>query len=441
MLARDMGNIRRTLWGVALACALIACSSDETTTLRDAAPRPSDGGAGSDLDAASEEREPDATAHTPDADVAEPDAQVDLPDASTGMHPRLADLADETALDLGAFECSEPAAEGEGQCRAVTDYSGLIYDSVSHQLLMFGGGHATTMTDTIFAFDLSGSLTWRELYEPTPCELMVASNLDAELGAWNMGRSGPYPRPLAIHSYDLNAFSPERNHFILISRSFTGGYCNTVGNDVGGPIAHYGLATGAWSFSDAEPSASIAASERDPITGLIVVLGNDGLKLYDPVAEAYAIDVEALDDAQGGGFDVASLGYANHLVYFPPSDTFYYFMRGQPVEVIALKLDRDMPERSTLELVASDGPSSPHEEPGYDYDAVNEVIGGGVHDNRFYAFDPATASWTEHAIQGAAPGSQAFHALGFDPVSNVFVFRSDAGTGQHTWAFRLRNAP
>lgn len=421
MLARDMGKRCRTFWGFSIACALAACSEDGAATPRDAA-TPSD--AATLADGAAED---------------EPDAQIDLPDASTEMHPRFASLADENAIDLGAFDCSEPTGEGEGQCRAVTDYSGLVYDSVSHQLLMFGGGHATTMTDTIFAFDLNDTLRWTELYEPTPCDVMVAGNLDAELGAWNMGTSGPYPRPLSIHSYDLNAFSPERNQLVLISRSFTGGYCNTVGNDVGGPIAHYGLSTGAWSFSTTEPSHTIAASELDPTTGLIVVLGSDGLKLYDPVSETYASEVESLDHAQGGSFDVTALGYANHLVYFPPNDTFYYFMRGQPVDVVALKLDRAAPEQSTLELLATEGPSSPHEEPGYDYDSANAIIGGGVHDNHFYAFDPATASWTEHAIQGDAPGTQAFHALGYDPVSNVFVFRSDSSTGQHTWAFRLRS--
>jgi hypothetical protein len=106
--------------------------------------------------------------------------------------------------------------------------------------------------------------------------------------------------------------------------------------------------------------------------------------------------------------------------------------------VIALTLDRADPASSTLETVATDGPSSPHDEPGYDYDSVNAIIGGGVHENTFYAYDPITSMWSSHAIQGAAPGTQAFHALGYDPVSNVFVFRSDSGTGQHTWAFRLR---
>ena len=456
MLGNCMGNNRRALWGLAFASILVACSSgdDESSEALDAATQAGDGGAGAAAGEGGEggtagvAGEPNAgSGGAPETDsgidASEPleDAAVDESDAAVVMHPRLMELADETAIDLGEFDCRAPTDENEGQCRAVTDYSGLVYDDVGHQFLMFGGGHATTMTDTIFAFDLDDSLSWSELYEPTPCDQMIASNLDAELGAWNMGASGPYPRPLSIHSYDLNAFAPDQNEFILISRSFTGGYCNTVGNDVGGPIAHYGMASGAWSFSDAEPSHTIASSERDPVSGLIVVLGSDGLKLYDPIARRYTDEIETVANAQGGTFDINSLGYANHMVYFPPNDTFYYFMRGQPVEVIALKLDRAAPASSTLELVASEGTSSPHEEPGYDYDAVNELIGGGVHNDNFYTFDPLTSSWSQHAIQGASPGTHAFHALGYDPVNNVFVFRSDASTGQHTWAFRLRNAP
>lgn len=426
-----MGNVAKTFWGVALICGAYACSSDDTTST------PQD-----DAQVSSDAATNDAAIASPDAATIE-DAGVvppDPPDAATDAHPRFAELADETAIDLGAFACTAPGDEEDGWCRAVTDYSGLVYDSVDHRLLMFGGGHATTMTDTIFAFDLDESLTWSELYEPTPCDQMVAGNLDAELGAWKAGSSGPYPRPLSIHSYDLNAFSPERDQFIMLSRSFTGGICNTVGNDVGGPIAHYGMSTGQWTFTEAAPSRTIAASELDPTTGLIVVLGSDGLKVYDPTAESYVAEFEALDDAQGGAFDVPNLGYANHMVYFPPTDAFYYFMRGQPVEVVALKLDRAAPERSTLELLATEGPSSPHDEPGYDYDAVNEIIGGGVHEGSFYAFDPRTATWTQHAIQGASPGTQAFHALGYDPISNVFVFRSDTSGDQHTYAFRLHGA-
>ena len=443
---------REIVWGAALGLGLlVACSDESANGVADASTNTGGSGGGSGgagaMDAAmaggsggSGGTTAMRDAATIDAaDSSEDDAAIDEGDAAVlSPHPQLAELEPGEAVDLGAFDCTAPNEEEPGWCRAVTDYSGLVYDGVQHQLLMFGGGHATTMTDTIFTFDLDDTLRWSELYEPTPCELMVASNLDAELGAWNMGSSGPYPRPLAVHTYDLNAFSPEQNEFIMISRSFTGGYCNTVGNDVGGPIAHYDLEQGTWSFSDVEPSASIATSERDPMTGLIVVLGSDGLKLYDPSARTYTDEVESLADAAGGSFDVPSLGYANHLVYFPPTDTFYYFMRGQPVQVVALKLNRAAPASSTLERIATEGPTSPHEEPGYDYDSVNRVIGGGVHDDTFYELDPMSGRWTAHPITGAQPGSQAFHAIAYDPASHVFVFRSTDATGEHSWAFRLR---
>ena len=54
----------------------------------------------------------------------------------------------------------------------MTDYSGFVYDPKNHQMLAFGGGHATTMTDAIVALPLGGDLVWKSLYQPTPCMLM-----------------------------------------------------------------------------------------------------------------------------------------------------------------------------------------------------------------------------------------------------------------------------
>jgi hypothetical protein len=39
------------------------------------------------------------------------------------------------------------------------------------------------------------------------------------------------------------------------------------------------------------------------------------------------------------------------------------------------------------------------------------------------------------AIQGGAPGSQAFHAITYDDVNNVYVFVTDR---RETWAYRYR---
>ena len=47
--------------------------------------------------------------------------------------------------------------------------------------------------------------------------------------------------------------------------------------------------------------------------------------------------------------------------------------------------------------------------------------------------------WTSHPItKGGSPGTQAFHAIAYDPVDNVFVFVTDYNSGRHTWAYRLK---
>ncbi len=360
------------------------------------------------------------------------------------ISPRLAGLADNTGLDLGKFTCTDP--DGSDNCARVTDYSGLVYDSNAHQLLMFGGGHATTMTDTVFAFDLTTSLAWRELYLPTPCAKMISSNLDTPTGAWKSGTSGPYPRPLAAHTYDLLAFAPVQNEFVMISRLFNGGYCSTVGNDVGGPVAHFDLDAQTWSFTTAHPvgGSTIDASELDPVSGKVLIFGGQGLGFYDLTTRLFTLNVDALNGgtlktSQGGTADLSALGYANDLVYFPPTDTFYYFARGSPVVTYALKLNRANLTASTLDRVTTTGPTSDHQNPGYSYDSLNQIIGGGIENDHIFIFEPPTNTWASHAINGGSPGTQAFLAIGYDPVNNVFVFVNDYASGQHTWAYRYKN--
>ena len=358
-------------------------------------------------------------------------------------NPMLADLGDDTARDLGRFECETVDGEEDGLCRRATDYSGMVYDPGNHQILSFGGGHSTTMTDAIHALDLGGSLTWNDLYPPTPCAEMTAENLDEDNGAWQTGPQGPFPRPVSTHTYDMLAVDPERDEFIVVSRVGSGGYCNPVGNDIGGKIAHFDLEAGSWSFSPSaegstyELAVDFPGGERDPMSGLIVLLSRQGLSVYDPETREYTHVDGALADSTGGVTDISQIGYANHLVYFPPDDTFYLFARGTPVEVYALHFDRDQIEMSTVDHVPSTGPTSSHGEPGYDYDSQNQIIGGAVQDSTFYAFDPGTATWEAHPMHGGTPGNQAFHALAYDPVDNVFIFVTDYDSGQKTWAYRL----
>ncbi|MBK8241090.1 MAG: hypothetical protein IPK74_36710 [Deltaproteobacteria bacterium] len=356
-------------------------------------------------------------------------------------NPLFADLADETVIDLGPFACEPVPGEEPTLCIRTTDYSGMVYDPHRHQMLAFGGGHSTTMTDAIHAFDLA-TATWSDLYPPTACDAMTAANLDADAGAWTMGR-GPYPRPVSTHTYDMLAVSPMIDEFLVISRNFSGGYCNAVGNDIGGKIAHFDRAGGSWSFSPMAQGASydlgvnLPGSEPDPVSGRIVLFGGGGLASYDPATRVYTqhVDTYAGDNGNLGSLD--GIGYANHLVYFPPDDRFYLFAHGSQ-SVWALAYDRDAPAQSVAERLDTSGPS-PGDELGFDYDARNHVIGGGVRDGVFYAFDPFDATWSSHVIQGGNPGTLAFHALAYDAVDNVYVFIASPDSGAHTWAFRLAN--
>jgi hypothetical protein len=217
-----------------------------------------------------------------------------------------------------------------------------------------------------------------------------------------------------------------------------------VGNDIGGKIAHFDRSAGTWSFSPSakgstnELAVNIPGSDPDPRSGNIVLFSSAGLSLYEPKTRVFTHVSDTLKDSMGNASPVDGTGYANHLVYFPPDDKFYYFKRGTPVEVYALAFNRATPASSTVEHIISSGPTSSHQEPGYDYDATNKIIGGGVQGNMFYAFDPTKKTWTSHPMNGGMPGSQAFHAIAYDPVDNVFIFITDYPSGQKTWAYRLK---
>jgi hypothetical protein len=381
-------------------------------------------------DADAQDPPPDTESDGPDASDAPYDPY--LPDTDAVPNPTLEDLADNTALDLGPTNLV--GAEDESyNADAVTDYSGFVYDANHHLMLMFGGGHATTYTDSVYAFNFD-TLAWEALYPPTPASMMVCSNFSNDLGGWLSGPEGPYPRPAARHTYDMLE-APTGHPQFLVLRTGGGGneQVDTCEYYWGGvSYALYNLEGGTWDFLD-NPTWSGGygdeAAEFDPDSGLVVMFGRPGLFLYDP--ETRTTSTALTDDDMG----YPDLGYANELVYYPPNRNMYYFNRNAST-VWELVLDRADFSRSTFSELATTGTYPPHGEPGYDYDEANQVIGGAVHENAFYVFDPAGGAWSSEAIQGGSPGSMSFHALAYDPVDNVFIFITDE---RRTWAYRYRN--
>ncbi|APR76479.1 Hypothetical protein A7982_01826 [Minicystis rosea] len=366
-------------------------------------------------------------------------------DASPPAHlpnPILADLPDNTALDLGGYACDQPA-DDPGGCGAITDYSRFNYDPVTHRLLMFGGGHAGRTGTDVVAFDFI-TLKWSSLYPSVLCADMIPDNWDPATSSWKATSNGT-SSPVARHTWDMMVVMDVAGaHQLVIITS--GGVSGTKPETCGapkppfpevpfyGPMLRYDISASTWTYGTKSMDGLFYyanAAEADPISHKIVVLGSEGLQLFDPSTES----AELLTGAPSG------LGYSNNLVYFPPNDRFYYIARGTPTKVFEVQVDRANPAASSITELTTTG--APHtEESGWAYDAANHVIGGGVTDGVFHALDPITRAWTSRTMAvapadgGGAVGTVAFHALDYDPVDNVYLFLTDYASGRRTWAYR-----
>jgi hypothetical protein len=347
---------------------------------------------------------------------------------------RLASLPENTAIDLGKYESDQLKPEGDTPAIRITDYSRLTYDSRNHQMLMFGGGHASTPRTDVDVFSFT-TLGWKSAYPATPVRDLVMANRDPERGCWKS--TG---HPIARHTYDSMSFAPSTGELILLQWVNAKAYF-TQGDDYilrSVKIAHYNPVTRIWRYSRSDTSGfeECVATEYDPVSGRIVLLDRGGLWTYDPVAETKS-------KCLGHGKD---LGYDNNLVYFPPNQRMYLINRKN--EVFEVALDRNRWEASSITLLkdmTGDHDIAFKVDTGFAYDAVSRTIGGGVSGGKFYAFDPISRSWTCSVMaaepRGGAVGTLAFHCLDYDPVNNVFIFLSDLESGGHTWAYRHKKAP
>ena len=344
--------------------------------------------------------------------------------ASVAFTPNatLSALPSNTALDLGLYttHCSDSTGDPDN-CRRFGDYSRFTYDPEHHQILFFGGGHATTMRDDIDVFNFQ-DLWWKSAYKSTACSQMTSVTTD---GAWSS--TG---HPVARHTYDQLIYAPSAHGLFITSPVYGAGYCGTFGGCgewCAGKMFLYNPETKTWTAkTTATNSAHVWASEYDPVSGKIVSVGGGGISLYDPVAD---VKTDPLSTSP-----ISS--YADNLVYYPPTDKFYYLARGNPVKVYEVTLNRTSWNQSTITEVAGMTGTPQTIETGWAYDAANRIIGGGVASGVFYAYDPAQKSWTSATIRtkdGNSPGLNCYdHCLDYDPVDQVFIVY---GTDFHTWAY------
>ena len=347
-----------------------------------------------------------------------------------GKNPVLTPIPDNTAHDLGAYTCNQPLGNSS-YCEAITDYSGFTYDKHHHQMLMFGGGHASTFRDDVDVFNFD-SLKWIPAYNSTACADMTASNLDNDKGCWITSN-----HPFSRHTYDLRAVTEATGEFLLMrAGGGSSSFCQS-GPDwyPSGRVGHYNPETKTWTYGAAMGSlwSNLACAESDPVSGLVIILSEQattGLWTYDPVAKSAARRVV-----------VNNLpGYSNNLVYYPPNDKFYMIDDGNSIFEVTLNR-ADWAASTVIQMTGITGDVPSTQETGWAYDSVNRIIGGGVKSGIFYAFDPLVKSWKAKTMltqpSGSSVGSQAFHAIDYDPVNNVFIFITE---GRRTWAYRYSSA-
>jgi hypothetical protein len=208
--------------------------------------------------------------------------------------------------------------------------------------------------------------------------------------------------------------------------------------------AHYNLVTKTWSFSDSVGAALAVypAAEYDPVSKKVIIFGTNGLEIYDPVTKTKTVAMDfgwgsQVKDEQGTVVSAAELSYNKALVYYPPNQKLYYF---GGTEVFEITLNRTNFAASTITKLSTGYPFG-EAHLGYAYDAVSKII-GTIRQNTFYAFNPATKSWSSKTMTGGTPGSVSYKAINYDQVNNVFVFISESfpgGGAAETWAYRYAN--
>jgi hypothetical protein len=269
---------------------------------------------------------------------------------------------------------------------------------------------------------------------------MTLANMDKTRNRWT-STGNPFSR----HTYDMTAFDPGTGAFFLLTGPIGSGYCGPSIDPATGSDAFYltprlswfDPATDTWTTEEREiPWAAFSGTEVDPVSGKILILGTYGLWVFDPATRAMTQALEQFPDPLG-----SDLGYANNLTYYPPNQRMYYFTRGNPTRVFELRPDRTNWSASTLVELPTPANAPDSQESGWIYDPVNGIIGGGVRDGVFQAYDPAHNTWTSRTMQiQSSAGTQAFHAIGYDPLDGVFVFITEYSSGQRVWAYRYGGA-
>jgi hypothetical protein len=332
-------------------------------------------------------------------------------------------------VDVGAFPGQD-----------VTDQSGLLYDPIRRQLIIFGGGHAAAWEDAPLRMPID-TLTWEWCYTPMPLETMNVLDGEGKLANlmypqkfWKRAEAGlgaPARSPVSRHSYTGWLWSHAINKALML------GYNNAkpypLPQDVvGGYAGEFEPATNEWSIIPMQMDWRHMYVE-DPVSQRIITLWSNGVRTYDPATQV-------LSAAKGGSMPFVQYGLI--LRYYPPNDKFYFF-RFNPSDTpngpatYEITIDRTTWTPTWTLLETNYHPQPRWQGTGLEYDSTNELLVGWMQGGYMYGFRPTTAGkgeWLWHPIPTLSTPA-AYTQAYVEEINTHFIITGN-GVGDRTWAFR-----
>jgi hypothetical protein len=323
----------------------------------------------------------------------------------------------------------------------VTDQSALAYDPVRRQLLIFGGGHAAAWEDAPLRMPLD-TLAWEWCYAPTPKATMLQvgadgkyANLQQPERFWKraeLGLPAPARSPVSRHSYTMWLWSHAINRALLLGPNNAPPYGFT--NEVtGGHCAEFDPETNEWAVLPFRGDWQWMFAE-DPGSGTIFALWKDGLRVYDPRLRTFS----------GPKGPVAKwVTYGLNLVYFPPTDSFFFFRYGEldtpnGPAVYEMKVDRATWTPTFVGPLATNWHPRPRwQGTGLVYDSKAKLIVGNMVGGFMYGFrptEPGAGEWLQHPVPTTAQPA-AYTQAYVEELDAHFIITGD-GSKDQTWAFR-----
>jgi Galactose oxidase, central domain len=331
-------------------------------------------------------------------------------------------------------------------------YSGMAYDSVNKQLLVFGGGHCDYSGNEVWNFDTE-TLKWTEAYngDPNPTTL-TSSNFDNSnyKGAifYPAGEPLANAAPLTRHTYDTVEFISSTGE-MFVTGNYT--YGSATEPTSGGTYAcgsttvlpycwgcgdtwTFKPTTGLWTFRNVAknpvPHGDGDAAAYDPVSGLMFVTSHEssGSDIW-----SYDVQNDLWTKLSPSG---ASPPYHIELVAeYDAKRQAIYRLGGESGSDSTSQLWRyDIKANSWTNLNPGGTPPPSLGGWGLAYDSVNDVLvayrgGAGT-----YVYNPSSNTWLKPnpATDPGAP-DRIHGDLKYDPVHNVTWL---VKTGIETWAYR-----